>query len=243
MASFNAMAVDVAGARERLVKQERQAAWAQVARRLAHDIKNPLTPIQLAIEEVETARLAHDPGLEDAIARAAKTIKAEVRVLRELVQGVRRLRAQPRAAPRARRRAGVARSRHRPLRAELRRGGARLRTRRQQDHRRPRPARARVRQPGQERVRGDGGPRHALGVGAARRERGRDRHRRQRPRRGAGRPRAHLHALLHDQARGHGAWPGHRAARGRGPRRHARARAAWPTGARFVLRLPEAPRG
>jgi two-component system nitrogen regulation sensor histidine kinase NtrY len=80
------MAVDVAGARERLVKQERQAAWAQVARRLAHDIKNPLTPIQLAIEEVETARLAHDPGLEDAIARAAKTIKAEVRVLRELVK-------------------------------------------------------------------------------------------------------------------------------------------------------------
>lgn len=82
MAAFNTMAVDIAGARERLLKQERQTAWAQVARRLAHDIKNPLTPIQLAIEEVEAARAANDPELPAVIARAAKTIKAEVRVLR-----------------------------------------------------------------------------------------------------------------------------------------------------------------
>jgi len=86
MAAFNAMAVDIAGARERLIATERQAAWAQVARRLAHDIKNPLTPIQLAIEEVEAARIAGDPDLANVITRAAKTIKAEVRVLRELVK-------------------------------------------------------------------------------------------------------------------------------------------------------------
>jgi nitrogen fixation/metabolism regulation signal transduction histidine kinase len=86
MAAFNAMAIDVGGARERLLKNERQAAWAQVARRLAHDIKNPLTPIQLAIEEIEAARAAGDPDLSAVIARAAKTIKVEVRVLRDLVK-------------------------------------------------------------------------------------------------------------------------------------------------------------
>ena len=86
MASFNAMAVDLTGSRERLVRGERQAAWAQVARRLAHDIRNPLTPIQLAIEEVERARADNDPHLGEVIARAGRTIKAEVRTLRELVR-------------------------------------------------------------------------------------------------------------------------------------------------------------
>jgi nitrogen fixation/metabolism regulation signal transduction histidine kinase len=86
MANFNAMTVDLAGSRERLVRGERQAAWAQVARRLAHDIRNPLTPIQLAIEEVERARAENDPHLGEVIARAGKTIKAEVRTLRELVR-------------------------------------------------------------------------------------------------------------------------------------------------------------
>ncbi len=86
MASFNAMAVDLTGSRERLVRGERQAAWAQVARRLAHDVRNPLTPIQLAIEEVERARAENDPALGEVIARAGRTIKAEVRTLRELVR-------------------------------------------------------------------------------------------------------------------------------------------------------------
>jgi nitrogen fixation/metabolism regulation signal transduction histidine kinase len=86
MSSFNAMAVDLTGSRERLVRGERQAAWAQVARRLAHDIRNPLTPIQLAIEEIERARAENDPHLGEVIARCGKTIKAEVRALRELVR-------------------------------------------------------------------------------------------------------------------------------------------------------------
>ncbi len=86
MSSFNSMAVDLSGSRERLVRGERQGAWAQVARRLAHDIRNPLTPIQLAIEEVERARADDDPNLGEVIARAGRTIKAEVRTLRDLVR-------------------------------------------------------------------------------------------------------------------------------------------------------------
>ncbi len=86
MAAFNTMTVDLSGARDRLLRGERQAAWAQIARRLAHEIKNPLTPIQLAIEDVERSRLRGDPDLDQTIARAAQTIKAEVRALRELVR-------------------------------------------------------------------------------------------------------------------------------------------------------------
>ncbi|MGH7724142.1 MAG: ATP-binding protein [Candidatus Eiseniibacteriota bacterium] len=86
MASFNTMTVDLQGARDRLLRGERQAAWAQIARRLAHEIKNPLTPIQLAIEDVERSRQRGDADLDQSITRAAQTIKAEVRTLRELVR-------------------------------------------------------------------------------------------------------------------------------------------------------------
>jgi nitrogen fixation/metabolism regulation signal transduction histidine kinase len=85
MAAFNAMAVDLGTSRDRLVRGERQSAWAQVARRLAHEIKNPLTPILLAIEEVERARARGDQDLDETIARAARTTRAEVRTIRQLV--------------------------------------------------------------------------------------------------------------------------------------------------------------
>jgi nitrogen fixation/metabolism regulation signal transduction histidine kinase len=85
MAAFNAMAVDLGASRERLVRGERQSAWAQVARRLAHEIKNPLTPILLAIEEVERARARGDADLDETIARAARTTRTEVRTIRQLV--------------------------------------------------------------------------------------------------------------------------------------------------------------
>jgi nitrogen fixation/metabolism regulation signal transduction histidine kinase len=86
MSAFNAMTVDLSGSRERLVRGERQAAWSQVARRLAHEIKNPLTPIQLSIEDAERARARGEADFDEVLARASRTIKAEVRTLRDLVR-------------------------------------------------------------------------------------------------------------------------------------------------------------
>ncbi len=69
-----------------LDQAQREAAWAEVARRLAHEVKNPLTPIQLAAE-----RLAWklEPALEsdqrDLLKRATTTIRAQVDALRRLV--------------------------------------------------------------------------------------------------------------------------------------------------------------
>ncbi len=54
--TFNSMAEDLSQARERLVRVERVAAWREIARRIAHEIKNPLTPIQMAIETMARAR-------------------------------------------------------------------------------------------------------------------------------------------------------------------------------------------
>jgi nitrogen fixation/metabolism regulation signal transduction histidine kinase len=48
--SFNAMTADLRDSRERLLQAERVAAWREMARRLAHELKNPIFPIQLSIE-------------------------------------------------------------------------------------------------------------------------------------------------------------------------------------------------
>ena len=69
-----------------LVQAQRDAAWAEVARRLAHEIKNPLTPIQLSAE-----RLAHklagklEGGDEEALSRGTQTIIAQVAAMKHMV--------------------------------------------------------------------------------------------------------------------------------------------------------------
>lgn len=69
-----------------LDQAQREAAWAEVARRLAHEVKNPLTPIQLAAERLA---LKLDSHLQDEerqlLARATGTIRAQVDALRRLV--------------------------------------------------------------------------------------------------------------------------------------------------------------
>src|SRR5712692_4294616 len=56
--AFNRMSADLRSVTERLISSERTAAWQEVARRLAHEIKNPLTPIQLSAERIQR-RFAH----------------------------------------------------------------------------------------------------------------------------------------------------------------------------------------
>jgi nitrogen fixation/metabolism regulation signal transduction histidine kinase len=69
-----------------LAEAQRDAAWAEVARRLAHEIKNPLTPIQLSAErlavKLEGKLAAAD---EEALTRATRTIVAQVGAMKHMV--------------------------------------------------------------------------------------------------------------------------------------------------------------
>lgn len=69
-----------------LLQAQRDAAWAEVARRLAHEIKNPLTPIQLSAERLQ-AKLARRLGATDAemLARSTQTIINQVSALKRMV--------------------------------------------------------------------------------------------------------------------------------------------------------------
>ncbi len=54
--AFNEMTRQLSEQRERLVQTERVAAWRELARRLAHELKNPLFPLQLTVENLQRAR-------------------------------------------------------------------------------------------------------------------------------------------------------------------------------------------
>src|SRR5207237_4020846 len=83
-----------------LVQAQRATAWAEVARRLAHEIKNPLTPIQLSAERLER-KLGDRLPREDAetLKRATTTIVNQVAALKAMVDDFRDYARMPAPAP------------------------------------------------------------------------------------------------------------------------------------------------
>ena len=68
-----------------LMKAQKVAAWGEVARKLAHEIKNPLTPIQLSAQRIRKAWLKSDPDFDRVLGECARTIVDEVEALKNLV--------------------------------------------------------------------------------------------------------------------------------------------------------------
>lgn len=69
-----------------LIKAQRDSAWGEVARRLAHEIKNPLTPIQLAAERLRHKYLRHMGGKDaEVLDRSTHTIVQQVEAMKEMV--------------------------------------------------------------------------------------------------------------------------------------------------------------
>jgi PAS domain S-box-containing protein len=68
-----------------LLQAQREAAWGEVARRLAHEIKNPLTPIQLSAERLRRKYLRSPSGEVDLLDRATHTIIQQVEAMKQMV--------------------------------------------------------------------------------------------------------------------------------------------------------------
>jgi len=89
--AWNRMVADLRTARDELVRAERIAAWREIAQRIAHEIKNPLTPIQMAIETLQRAhgRRATDERaaalFDELFTESATTIIGEVKRLAHIV--------------------------------------------------------------------------------------------------------------------------------------------------------------
>jgi len=76
--AFDTMLVDLDATRRRLAATSRVAAWREVARRVAHEIKNPLAPIRAAVETLRRLRARRDPEFDAYFDQATRTVLDEV---------------------------------------------------------------------------------------------------------------------------------------------------------------------
>jgi len=82
--AFNQMAADLQRQRQELERTNRLAAWADLARQVAHDIKNPLTPIQLNAEHLRRVHSDQGRPLGGVIDECVSNILGQVRLLRQI---------------------------------------------------------------------------------------------------------------------------------------------------------------
>ncbi len=83
--SFNHMTAQLADQRERLIQSERVAAWRELARRLAHELKNPLFPLQLTVENLVRARELPPEEFDEVFRESTSTLSAEIANLKKII--------------------------------------------------------------------------------------------------------------------------------------------------------------
>ena len=83
--AFNNMTQTLAAQKERLVQTERVAAWRELARRLAHELRNPLFPMQITVENLQKARKLDAKQFLEVFNESTATLKAELANLNTIV--------------------------------------------------------------------------------------------------------------------------------------------------------------
>jgi len=93
--TFNRMLDDLENDRRQISYLQRMGAWQDVARHLAHEIKNPLTPIQLAVQQVKSSYRGDDERYQRLLDDAEEIVTEEIEGLRRLVDNFRTLSQLP----------------------------------------------------------------------------------------------------------------------------------------------------
>ena len=83
--SFNHMTEQLTNQREKLVQSERVAAWRELARRLAHELKNPLFPLQLTVENLVRARQLSTSEFDEVFNESTQTLSMEIANLKRII--------------------------------------------------------------------------------------------------------------------------------------------------------------
>jgi signal transduction histidine kinase len=83
--SFNRMTRELLSQRDRLIQAERVAAWRELARRLAHELKNPLFPLQLTVENLLRAKQRSPQEFEEVFAESSSTLLTEISNLKNII--------------------------------------------------------------------------------------------------------------------------------------------------------------
>ncbi len=99
VAAFNHMTRELTAADARLRRAVRVAAWKDIARQMAHEIKNPLTPIRMAVEMLRKARDKQLPDFDELFEEETRIVLDEVDRLKRLVEDFSRFARAPRPSP------------------------------------------------------------------------------------------------------------------------------------------------
>lgn len=83
--SFNRMTTELLSQKERLIQSERVAAWRELARRLAHELKNPLFPLQLTVENLLRAREQSAEQFDEVFRESSRTLLGEISNLKAII--------------------------------------------------------------------------------------------------------------------------------------------------------------
>jgi signal transduction histidine kinase len=83
--SFNHMTAELSAQRDRLIQTERVAAWRELARRLAHELKNPLFPLQLTVENLIRARELSSEEFDEVFRESTQTLNMEIANLKTII--------------------------------------------------------------------------------------------------------------------------------------------------------------
>lgn len=89
--AFNGMVADLQKERNKILYLQRIGAWQDVARKLAHEIKNPLTPIQLVVQQAVSSYKGDDERYKKLLATCDEIVREEIDGLRRLVDAFRDL--------------------------------------------------------------------------------------------------------------------------------------------------------
>jgi len=83
--AFNSMTLQLVEQRDRLVQSERVAAWRELARRLAHELKNPLFPLQITIENLQRAKEQAPGEFDEVFRESSETLLVELANLKKII--------------------------------------------------------------------------------------------------------------------------------------------------------------
>ena len=83
---YNALLKQLQTAVEELAKKEREGAWRMMAMQVAHEIKNPLTPIKLGAQQLERAWLDEKDDFDDRLRRYTRVVVEQIDILAEISQ-------------------------------------------------------------------------------------------------------------------------------------------------------------
>lgn len=94
--AFNKMITELESSRNKVAQSEREGAWKEMARQVAHEIKNPLTPMKLSVQHVQHAHDVKDTNFSAVFSRVMKTLSEQIDVLTRIATEFSRFGEMPR---------------------------------------------------------------------------------------------------------------------------------------------------